>query len=112
MFITVFTRVPSPVPIPRQINQIDSPDSILIRFDVKYNAFSSSAERNTEIWQKILFLFFLIFRILLNSVIKMCKLCNVRWNDKTDDCKAVPLHAIKALGGRGGIASTHSRPRH
>jgi hypothetical protein len=26
--------------------------------------------------------------------------------------KAVPLHAMKALGGRGGIASTHSRPRH
>jgi hypothetical protein len=26
--------------------------------------------------------------------------------------KAVPLHAMKALGGRGGIAATHSRPRH
>jgi hypothetical protein len=26
--------------------------------------------------------------------------------------KAVPLHAIEALGGRGGIAPTHSRPRH
>jgi hypothetical protein len=26
--------------------------------------------------------------------------------------KAVPLHAMKALGGRGGIAPTHSRPRH
>jgi hypothetical protein len=25
--------------------------------------------------------------------------------------KAVPLHAIKALGGKGGIAPTHSRPR-
>jgi hypothetical protein len=26
--------------------------------------------------------------------------------------KAVPLHAMVALGGRGGIAPTHSRPRH
>jgi len=26
--------------------------------------------------------------------------------------KAVPLHAMEALGGRGGIAATHSRPRH
>jgi hypothetical protein len=26
--------------------------------------------------------------------------------------KAVPLHAMEALGGRGGIALTHSRPRH
>jgi hypothetical protein len=25
---------------------------------------------------------------------------------------SVPLHAMKALGGRGGIAPTHSRPRH
>jgi hypothetical protein len=24
--------------------------------------------------------------------------------------RAVPLHATKALGGRGGIAPTHSRP--
>jgi hypothetical protein len=26
--------------------------------------------------------------------------------------KAVPLHAMEALGGRGGIAPIHSRPRH
>jgi hypothetical protein len=26
--------------------------------------------------------------------------------------KAVPLHAMEALWGRGGIAPTHSRPRH
>jgi hypothetical protein len=26
--------------------------------------------------------------------------------------KAVPLHAMEAFGGRGGIAPTHSRPRH
>jgi hypothetical protein len=25
---------------------------------------------------------------------------------------AVPLHAMEALGGRGGVAPTHSRPRH
>jgi hypothetical protein len=30
------------------------------------------------------------------------------WSKK----KAVPLHAMEALGGRGGIAPTHSRPRH
>jgi hypothetical protein len=26
--------------------------------------------------------------------------------------KSVPLHAMEALGGRGSIAPTHSRPRH
>jgi hypothetical protein len=26
--------------------------------------------------------------------------------------KVVPLHAMEALGGRGDIAPTHSRPRH
>jgi hypothetical protein len=26
--------------------------------------------------------------------------------------KAVPLHAMEALGGKGGIAPTHSRPLH
>jgi hypothetical protein len=26
--------------------------------------------------------------------------------------KAVPLHAMEALGGRGGIAPTHSGPWH
>jgi hypothetical protein len=29
-----------------------------------------------------------------------------------DKGKAVPLHAMEALGGRGDIAPTHSRPRH
>jgi hypothetical protein len=33
-------------------------------------------------------------------------LITVKWS------KAVPLHAMKALGGRGDIAATHSRPRH
>jgi hypothetical protein len=28
------------------------------------------------------------------------------------DSKAVPLYAMEALGGRGDIAPTHSRPRH
>jgi hypothetical protein len=27
-------------------------------------------------------------------------------------CKAVPLHAMDALGGRESIAPTHSLPRH
>jgi hypothetical protein len=31
---------------------------------------------------------------------------------KTVKSKAVPLHAMEALGGGGGIAPTHSRPRH
>jgi len=26
--------------------------------------------------------------------------------------KAIPLHAMKALGGIGGVAPTHYRPRH
>jgi hypothetical protein len=26
--------------------------------------------------------------------------------------KAIPLQAMEVLGGRGGIAPTHSRPRH
>jgi hypothetical protein len=30
----------------------------------------------------------------------------------TSSKKAVPLHAMEAFGGRGGIAPTHSRPRH
>jgi hypothetical protein len=30
----------------------------------------------------------------------------------TTKSKAVPLHAMDVLGGRGGIAPTHSRPRH
>jgi hypothetical protein len=28
--------------------------------------------------------------------------------DNYDKSKAVPLHAMEALGGRGGIAPTHS----
>jgi hypothetical protein len=40
------------------------------------------------------------------------------WNDQnhndntTGKSKAVPLHAMEALGDRGGIALTHFRPRH
>jgi len=26
--------------------------------------------------------------------------------------KAIPLHAAETLGSRGGLAPTHSRPRH
>jgi hypothetical protein len=32
------------------------------------------------------------------------------WSDIK--ANAVPLHAMKALGGRGCVAPTHSRPRH
>jgi hypothetical protein len=31
---------------------------------------------------------------------------------KQKKSKAVPLHAMEALGERGGIAPTHSRPQH
>jgi hypothetical protein len=34
------------------------------------------------------------------------------WTSSRSGCKAVPLHAMEALGGRGGIAPTHSQPRH
>jgi hypothetical protein len=34
------------------------------------------------------------------------------WHSHHSKGKAVPLHAMEALGGRGGIAPTHSRPRH
>jgi hypothetical protein len=34
------------------------------------------------------------------------------WNWTLGKGKAVLLHAMEALGGRGGIAPTHSRPRH
>jgi hypothetical protein len=33
-------------------------------------------------------------------------------NEKKKSSKAVLLHALEALGGRGGIAPTHSRPLH
>jgi hypothetical protein len=35
----------------------------------------------------------------------------IQWNHYLHE-KAVPLHAIMALGGWGGIAPTHSLPRH
>jgi hypothetical protein len=43
--------------------------------------------------------------------LKMYLLITLR-TEYTAKAKAVPLHAMKALGGRGGIAPTHSRPRH
>jgi hypothetical protein len=33
-------------------------------------------------------------------------------NEDKGKGKAVPPHAMEALGGRGGIAPTHSRPLH
>jgi hypothetical protein len=37
---------------------------------------------------------------------------NSRMNLGLLKAKEVPLHTMEALGGRGGIAPTHSRPRH
>jgi hypothetical protein len=37
---------------------------------------------------------------------------NTTWLRPFKVSKAVPLHAMETLGGRGGIAPTHSRPRH
>jgi hypothetical protein len=36
----------------------------------------------------------------------------VRWDNGKKKGKAVPVHAMEALGVRRGIAPTHSRPRH
>jgi hypothetical protein len=47
--------------------------------------------------------------ILLKSETKKYRQKNGK---KINKSKAVPLHAMEALGGRGGIAPTHSRPRH
>jgi hypothetical protein len=41
-----------------------------------------------------------------------CKLYSTFCHSKKGKSKAVPLHAMEALVGRGGIAPTHSRPRH
>jgi hypothetical protein len=38
--------------------------------------------------------------------------CRAIEEEEEDFFLAVPLHAMEALGGRGGIAPTHSRPRH
>jgi hypothetical protein len=37
---------------------------------------------------------------------------HIRKSIKAKKSKEVTLHAMEALGGRGGIAPTHSRPRH
>jgi hypothetical protein len=36
--------------------------------------------------------------------------CVAKGSKAYDKSKAVPLHAMEVLGGRGGIAPTHSRP--
>jgi hypothetical protein len=40
------------------------------------------------------------------------KASSLTGHSKPLQSKAVPLHAMVALGGRGGIAPTHSWPRH
>jgi hypothetical protein len=59
------------------------------------------------------------FRDLLHYKLPVITLCSVVLFPMHNQCyvvvntitKAVPLHALEALGGRG-IAPTHSRPRH
>jgi hypothetical protein len=36
----------------------------------------------------------------------------VRISNQGSNSKAVPLHAMEVLGGRGGTAPTHSQPWH
>jgi hypothetical protein len=50
-----------------------------------------------------------------HSFATRCLYCNQSreiWSKNWVKGKAVPLHAMEALGGKGGIAPTHSRPRH
>jgi hypothetical protein len=42
---------------------------------------------------------------MLRKVMSICVCVHIK-------SKAAPLYAMEALGGRGGIAPTHSRPRH
>jgi hypothetical protein len=46
-----------------------------------------------------------------HRLLKIKKKGLINWYRRTVKGKAVPLHAMEALGGRG-IAPTHSRPRH
>jgi hypothetical protein len=51
----------------------------------------------------------------MNNVISMRNLeiwCGDTTSKNIKAKKAVPLHAMEVLGGTGGIAPTHSRPRH
>jgi hypothetical protein len=63
-------------------------------------------------------IFYLSFTPFIRSYnfAKMLLISSINWNAKYRHeiifFKAVPLHAMEALGGRGGIAPTHSRPRH
>jgi hypothetical protein len=43
-----------------------------------------------------------------NVAIYTFKVCNSSFNLKKLQSKAVPLHAMVALGGRGGIVPAHS----
>jgi hypothetical protein len=49
----------------------------------------------------------------LTQDVLSCSRYNVRaYYENINVSKAVPLQAMEALGGRGSIAPTHSRPRH
>jgi hypothetical protein len=77
---------------------------------------------NHSIFSKVFLNFFSLLVGILKSFLGSCErsscqhaLSNVFCTDHiwyTTKGKAVPLHAMEALGGRGGIAPTHSRPRH
>jgi hypothetical protein len=48
-----------------------------------------------------------LFKIQFNDILRHLGLSSGKKKGK-----AVPLHAMKAPGGKGGIAPTHSQPRH
>jgi hypothetical protein len=51
--------------------------------------------------------------VVFDIKLRICRLhTTIQPNKKVKQSKAVPLHAMEALGGRGGIDPTHSRPRH
>jgi hypothetical protein len=70
----------------------------------------SSAVRDC-FFNALVFIFH-IWRASLFSYISWNVQCYGNKASKSKQSKAVPLHAMVALGGRGGIAPTHSWPRH
>jgi hypothetical protein len=51
-------------------------------------------------------------KVLFDSFLRFLKQNVIECVTEVKKGKAVPLHAMEALGRRGGIAPTHSRPRH
>jgi hypothetical protein len=75
--------------------------------------FSETTGRNIleDIFEIQLFIFMLMQQPNTNYR-RIGLLTNKNNNNNNNTGKAVPLHAMEALGGRGDIAPTHSRPRH